>query len=248
MAVVAVYNIKGGVGKTATAVNLAFLAARTGRVTLLCDLDPQASATFYFQTPAGWEDSAKRVVRGKAGLADSIRPTPWPGLDLLPADFSFRHIDRLLFAEKHARRRLAELLAPLRRGYSLILLDCPPGISLLAENVFQAADRVLVPVVPSPLSLRSHEQILSFFRDRGLPEDRVRAFFSMVEARKRVHRENMDRLSGRLPGLYRTVIPYLSDVERMGVARAPLPAFRPKSPAAAAYAALWREVAATLPP
>jgi len=90
--VVDIHNIKGGVRKTATAVNLAYLAAAEDKRTLVWDLDPQAAATYYFRIKPKVKGDSKALVRGKRGLDAAVKGTDFENLDLLPADFSFRNL------------------------------------------------------------------------------------------------------------------------------------------------------------
>ncbi|MCI5120518.1 MAG: ParA family protein, partial [Candidatus Electrothrix sp. AUS4] len=143
MAIIAVYNIKGGVGKTATSVNLSYMSAHTGKNTLLCDLDPQGSSSYYFRVKAKKKFSAEHFLQGGNQLEESIRGTDYPGLDILPADFSYRNLDITLDHMKKSKKRLKQILDPLAEEYQHIFLDCPPNITLLSENIFSAADIVL---------------------------------------------------------------------------------------------------------
>ena len=143
MDVVAVTNIKGGVGKTTTAVNLAYLAAQAGRSTVLWDLDPQGAATYTLQGEPNDRVSAKKLVRGKRELLELIAPTPYPCLSLIPSNFSFRKLEVHLNERKHPTERLLRMSRSLRESYDYLFLDCPPGMSLLSENVLRAADAVV---------------------------------------------------------------------------------------------------------
>lgn len=247
MKVIGVYNIKGGVGKTAAAVNLAYLSAIAGYRTLLWDLDPQAAATYYFRVKARVRGGGKALLRGDQGLDASIKGTDFERLDLLPAEFSLRNMDLLLEEQKGPTKRLLRLLRPQAPTYDHCLLDCPPSISLVSENVFRAADLLLVPLIPTILSARTLDQLLDFLeghpRHRGL---KVRPFFSMVDRRRRLHRELMERLPERYPCFLSAAIPYSSEVERMGIHRMPLIAYAPSNPAAEAYQALWAQISAAL--
>jgi chromosome partitioning protein len=239
--VLATYNIKGGVGKTSAAVNLAYLAARDGFRTLLWDLDPQGASTYLFRVRPRVKGGARKLVRGKSDVDALIKGTDHDGLDLLPADFSYRHMDLALDATKRPTSRLARVLAPLAGEYDYVFLDCPPSISLVSESVFEAADALLVPLIPATLSSRTFEQLQELV-DGQVGGPRVLAFFSMVDARKRLHRDVMERLAGERPEVLRTAIPSAADVERMGVHRTVIAQFAPRSRAAAAYEELWREV------
>jgi len=246
MRTVAVYNLKGGVGKTATAVNLGFLAAQDGRRTLLWDLDPQGAASFYLRVKPKVKGGGRNLVKGRTAVDEVIRTTAYPGLDLLPADFSYRGLDLDLNDAKKPTRQLARTIEPLGTRYDLVMLDCPPSVSLVSEAVLRAADLLLIPVIPTTLSLRTLRQIEEFVAERGPKKLRLAPFFCQVDVRKRLHREltAVPELQGE--AFFRTVIPSASVVERMGIERAPLPAFAPSAPAAGSYAALWRELATRL--
>ena len=96
MKVIALYNIKGGVGKTAAAVNLAYLCAGGGRPTLLWDLDPQGAASYCLRVDAKVKGGRKALLSGKHPLTRAIVPSAFAGLDVLPADFSYRNMDLAL--------------------------------------------------------------------------------------------------------------------------------------------------------
>ena len=246
MTTIALYSNKGGVGKTAAAVNLAYLAGQSGAQTLLCDLDAQGSTTFYLRIQAGVKRKARGLAKGSKQVGDSVKSTDYDALDLLPADFSHRNLDITYDKLKHPTQRLRKVLEPFQAEYDFLVLDCPPTITLLAENVFTAADWLLVPLVPTTLSLLAHGQLLRFFQENGYRTDRVLAFFSMVDGRKRLHRELMAQARREFTGVLQTPIPHLSQIEQMGLHRAPVPVFAPGSAAATAYQGLWSELAARM--
>ena len=241
MQVVATYSIKGGVGKTSASVNLAWLAAEGGARVLLWDLDPQGAATYLLRIKPKVKGGGRRLVQGESDPAALLKGTDHERLDLLPADFSYRNMDLALGATKRPTRRLARVLAPLAGEYDYVFLDCPPAISLASESVFGAADVLLVPLVPSPLSLRTYEQLRRFVADEVPEPPRILAFLSMTDGRRRLHTEVVEQLSG-IDGVMRTAIPSASDVERMGIHRRVLADFAPHGRAGRAYAQLWEEL------
>lgn len=241
MAVIAVYNIKGGVGKTATSVNLAFLSANSGKKTLLCDMDPQGSASYYFRIKAPKKFNAGKLLKGGKAVGKNIRGTDYPDLDLLPADFTYRNLDLALDEYKKSTQRINKIIRPLTTEYDTIFLDCPPNITLLSENIFNAADILLIPFIPTTLSLLSFQQLLNFFKKTGIDRKKLYVFFSMVEKRKRMHLDMMIRFQGRKRVLQQS-IPFLADVEKMGIFRKPVLEIAPKSPASRSYRLLWHEV------
>ena len=243
MKVVATYNIKGGVGKTSAAVNLAALAAQDGLRTLLWDLDPQGAASYLFRVKPKIKGGGRRLVRGRSDVTDLLRGTDIEGLDLLPADFSYRHMDLALDAAGKPTRRLRKVIAPLAELYDLAMLDCPPSISLVSESVFDAADVLLVPLIPSTLTVRTFTQLGDFVAGEVDRHPRIVAFFSMVDGRKRLHREVLATLPDTSPDdVVKASIPAATEVELMGVERAPVVVSAPHSRAARAYRALWDEV------
>ena len=245
MKTLATYSIKGGVGKTTSAVNLAYEAARSGVRVLLWDLDPQGAATFFFRVKPFVDGGAKRMIGAKGSLVASIHTTNYPGLDIVPADFSLRHLDLHLDEAKRPSRRLARLLEPLSGWYDLAVLDCPPGITLTSESVFTAADALLVPTIPTPLSKRTLDQLSEFLAHYPRAPT-VLPFASIVDRRKKLQREIADALATKTCGFLPTVIPNASALEQMGVEQAPIATYAPNSPAAIAFRHLWSDVLARL--
>jgi chromosome partitioning protein len=242
MKVLATYNIKGGVGKTSAAVNLGALAARDGLRTLLWDLDPQGGASFLLRIRAKVKGGGRRLVRGRADVAQLLRGTDVEGLDLLPADFSYRHLDLALDDTKRPTRQLGQVLAPLAEHYDVVVMDCQPAISLVSESVFDAADALLVPLIPSTLSLRTFDQLSTYVRDEVARPPQIVAFFSMVDGRKRLHREVVAQLPAERLEVAPIGIPAATEVELMGVHRSAVVESAPLSRAGRAYRALWDEV------
>jgi chromosome partitioning protein len=251
MKVLATYNLKGGVGKTASAVNLAYFSARDGFRTLVWDLDPQGAASFYFRVQAKVKGGAKGLLAGDRELSEVVRATDYDNLDLLPADFSYRNLDLTLDGAKKPTKLLAKRLLPLSDVYDRVFLDCPPSISLVSESVFVAADVLLVPTIPTVLSLRTLDRLARYLEKTENRRLLVLPFFCLVDRRRALHREILEAAeSGPFPFL-ESQIPSSSIVEQMGRFRAPLPAYARSSPPALAYEALWREIetrTATLAP
>ncbi|MCX7100317.1 MAG: AAA family ATPase [Methylobacter sp.] len=242
MNVLAVYSIKGGVGKTSSAVNLAHTAARNGYRTLVWDLDPQGASSYYFRIKPKIKGGSKDLIAGKRELDDLIKGTDFENLDLLPADFSFRNLDLVLDTKKKPTHQIKKLLKPLAEDYDFIFLDCPPNISLLSEAVFEAADILLSPIIPTTLSLRTLEQLKKFIDENNLTKLALVPFFSMADRRKKMHKDIMTNMAESHAEILATAIPYASDIERMGLERMPLNGYVKKSQSTIAYDALWQEI------
>jgi chromosome partitioning protein len=140
------------------------------------------------------------------------------------------------------RKQLRMVLEEFKPDYDVLVMDCPPNITLLSENVFRASDAILVPVIPTVLSKRTFEQLTGFFSDEDLPVKMLRPFFSMVQKRNKMHREIMSELPLSYPEFLKTAIPFSADVEKMGVRRMPLLAYSKTCEAALAYRALCDEI------
>jgi cellulose biosynthesis protein BcsQ len=181
------------------------------------------------------------MVRRKRSIDAAIKATDFPNLDLLPADLSYRHLDLALDRTKRPERQLADLLAPLADEYSYVFLDCAPSMSLVSESIFGAADVLLVPTIPTTLSVRTLEQLGDFLDGHAGASPKIVTFFSLADRRKRLHREVMATLSARSDVLEEAV-PSATEVEQMGKHRAPVAVFAPSSRAARCYDGLWRAI------
>lgn len=241
MKTIALYNIKGGVGKTTSAVNLAYLAASAGLQTTLWDLDPQGCAGWYL----GVDDSevkqrAAKLIEGKLAPHELRVDTAYDNLSLVPADLSLRKLDLLLAEE--SKGHFKSLLKSLGEEQQLVILDCAPALSSTAEQLFHAVDVVLVPLIPTPLSLRAYEQLKEFTAQKKWSEVKLVPFFTQVDRRRKLQSEIIETRRKRFPEMLKTYIPYASAAEQMGTHRAPLNAFAASSAPGLAYALLWNEV------
>jgi len=243
--VLALHNLKGGVGKTTAAVHLAHLYARSGRATLLWDLDAQGAASWILRVRVGADTRPKRLLRDRQNLWEAIRGSDWPNLDVLPSDLSLRKLENWLHGEDDPSRAFARALEDLSSRYERVVLDCPPGLSSLTASVFETADALAVPTIPSTLSLRalaSLHQHLKPQRQRGL---QLLPFLSMLDARKALHREVHAFVRAKGLGFLSTEIPYSAQIESMAAQRLPL-TVSGRQPAAAAFASLAQEIEARL--
>jgi cellulose biosynthesis protein BcsQ len=205
-------------------------------------LDPQGAATYILRCEPQENASAKKLVSGKRELNELVVASGHAGLDVLPADFSYRHFDAHLSSRKNPTERLLRMSRSLRELYDVLFLDCPSGISLLSENVLRAADAVVVPLIPNPLSVRMLVQLRDFLVANAWVDMTLLPFFSMVDRRKALHHEFVASTRLQFPGMLTTVVPYGSEIERMTLRRAPLPAYAPRSDPAIVYSELWSEV------
>ena len=239
MIIIACYSNKGGVGKTATSVNLAYACAMSGKQTLLCDLDPQGASGFYFRIKPSRKLKKQAFFEDVDCFTGAIRGSDYDNLDLLPANMSYRDFDIFLSRMKNSRSRLKKALKAVGNEYDVVILDCPPNISLLSENVFKVADKIVIPVIPTTLSERTLEQLYDFFSDKKFQKKKLLPFFSMVQKSKKLHNETILRLQKKYKKFLQSSIPFSADIEKMGVHRAPVLTYARKSSAAKAYRKVW---------
>ncbi len=242
MKILATHNIKGGVGKTSAAVNLAYLAACDGYRTLLWDLDPQAAASFCYRIKPKLKGGVKSLKKNPQSMDQAIKATDFEGLDIVPADFSLRNFDQIFAKTKNRARHLSKFLRPVKSEYDLLIIDCAPSISLMAENIFHASDALLIPLIPTTFSVRTYHQLLEYFHKDPAPGLEFLPFFSMYDKRRELQRNIVATMPDEVKGMLNTAIPYAKNVELMGQKRAPVNSFAPSSRSAVAYRNLWREV------
>ena len=234
--IIAVYSVKGGVGKTTLAVNLAWAsAALSNRRTLLWDLDAQGAAS-YILGQEGLTKSARSSITRDADVRGLIRPSNFKGIDILPADESLRTLDHA-FHDLGKRKRLAKIAAELEHDYDRIIIDCPPGLTDTTDQILRAADLAVVPVIPSALSQRSLDVIKDYIGRKKGPKVTLAPVFSMVDRRRAIHQAELDKHKGW------PAIPMASAYERMSDLRAPIGDIMPRSsPTVEAVAVLWRRL------
>jgi cellulose biosynthesis protein BcsQ len=237
----AIYNLKGGVGKTTTAVNLSYLAAESRRRVLLWDLDPQAASTFAFRIRPQVSGLKKRSLEDGEALCAAIKQTDYDNLYLLPADFAYHKLDRLLGSLGNSVRVLTSLLATIGEEFDDVFLDCPASYSRLTEAILAAADAIVVPTIPTVLSLRMVAELVRQ-AERSRSRSSLAAVFNMVDHRKTLHRRAC-QLAAQHPELFLSAeIPYASVVEQMAARRMPTAVYAAHTTATKAFAGIWREL------
>jgi len=236
MKVVACYSVKGGVGKSTLAANLAWASATlSARCTLLWDLDPQGSGGYLLgvDRPAGSE--ALAVFANSEADRPPVVATAWPRLDVLPADRGLHEVPGFL-AKLGKKRRLAKLTQSLAGRYERIVLDCPPVLNELSSQVLRAADAIIVPLTASPLAERGLADVLEHLRRHHSGHAPVLPVFAMYDARRKLHQA----AHAQHPDW--PVVPMASLIEQTAVLRRPIGVLAPRSPAADAIARLWRGI------
>lgn len=239
--IISLYSIKGGVGKTASAVNLAALSALQGRKTLLWDLDPQGAASWYLQAETASGPKTHKLLKAKS-VTQGLRRSLHRNLAVLPSDPRHRDMEHLLAEKKDSGYRLAKVLDGLAEDFDEIWIDTPPGLSLLGDNVLRAADLLLVPVVPTHLSERTWFQLKEHLKQEHIHPGQMAGFLTLVDRRRSKHREFIEQHQLDMPELWDIEIPYASIIEQMGETQTPVVFSHARHPAAQAYFRLWQRI------
>ncbi len=241
MTTIAIYNLKGGVGKTASCVNLAYLAAADGFKTLIWDVDQQGSSSFYYKVKPKQHTNTKSIFSKENNIKESILKTDFEMLDILPSDNTAQGLDSLQNEMQNGKNKIKNVLKEVQKDYDFIFIDCPPGFTSLSENIFATADVVLMPVIPTTLSIRTYNMVKDYIKERNLDASKMTCFFTMVDLRKTLHNEIMEELY-KDKRFFQNYIPYLSDVEKMGIHKSPIMEYANSSYAAKCYRELWTEI------
>ncbi|MCY0885143.1 MAG: ParA family protein [Firmicutes bacterium] len=247
---IAVANQKGGVGKSTTVINLAAYLAESGQRVLAVDADPQGNTT----TGLGidkqtLEVSAYEVLVEGRPLMEALVPTDFPSLHVVPATMDLAGAEVEMVGWPRRERRLAEVLAPVRDRYDVVLIDCPPSLGLLTVNALAAADGVMIPIQCEFFALEGLSQLLAtieLVRDRlnpGLTLEGVvlTMFDGRTNLAQQVEQEVRNHFGDKV---YRTVIPRtvrLSEAPSHGL---PIVRYDPRSRGAEQYQRLAEEVLA----
>jgi len=211
--IIAVTNQKGGVGKTTTSVNLAASLTETGRRVLLIDLDAQGNATMGSGIDKyGVEKTGYDLLLGLAEIRDVIMYAPESGYDLLPGNSDLTAAEVELLEKGDRERRLRAALTYIQNDYDLIIIDCPPSLSMLTVNALAAAHSVLIPIQCEYYALEGLSALLDTIEQVRVsinPELEIEGLLrTMYDARNNLSNDVSAQLQEHFGDkLYRTIIP-----------------------------------------
>lgn len=237
MAVIGVFSAKGGVGKTTLAVDLAWRSSAAGAYrTLLWDLDQQGGSAFLLGVDERPRPRAASVFQRDGRPRDLIERTPYAGLDVLKADASLRSLSVSLARIGH-KRRLAQLTATLMASYDRIVLDCPPVLNEVSEQVVNAADVLIVPLRASAMALRTLDAVRQEIASQHGRHPPILPVLTMYNAQ----RPNQRALrSAEMPSW--PVVPMANQVELAAAMRQPVGASAKGSRVDKALGRLWQGI------
>lgn len=241
MAVIAVYSVKGGVGKTTMAVDLAWRSAVYGRhETLLWDLDPQGGAGFLLGMEPNPINRAASLFHRDGRPREMIARSSIPRLAILRADDSLRSLPVQLARMGH-RRRLSTMSALLKPDYSRIVLDCAPQFGEVSDQVIAAADVIIMPLQPSPLAARAFDMVRDDLARNHPGHPPVLPVLSLFDSRRQLHRDARAGFAADWP-----MVPMSSWIEKVALKRAPVDSFARWSEPSKALHRLWQAVESKL--
>lgn len=246
---IAVYNIKGGVGKTTTSVNLACLLARQGLSVLLWDLDAQGGSSYFFQLQHKNAGQLQRLFDKRSNIYDLIQSTGSYQIDVIANDSEFSDLNMQqvsrMTALSYTNFEIIDLaLHELKDDFDVCIVDCPPGKSLLHENVFRAMDLMVVPNIPAPLSIYCNEMLLELLSKISNLRMSVLSFYNMVQVNKKMHHQYVFGSKESSEGIRQlnNYIPFYSEIEQITATRQSIFHQLKAAKSNAYYQFLWQEI------
>ena len=241
--ITAIYNIKGGVGKTTTAVNIACLLAKRGLSILIWDLDPQGGTSYFFNKPNKNDNNFLKLFGDYVSVYDVIEPTDTYHIDIISNDSKFSeqfinnaaHLTRVHFLNNTA---VQYVLDKVKDDYDVCIIDCPPGKFSIHDNVFNCANAVLVPNVPAPLSVYCSNILYNTFQQYN--QTNVLSFYNMVQARKKLHKQYV--LTTNAVKQLNSYIPFYTEIETITYNKESIFHRLKNSKSIIFYENLWEEV------
>ena len=244
---IAIFNQKGGVGKTTTNINLAAYLALAGRRVLVVDMDPQGNTTSGLGIDKrNLEYSIYDALTGNASLQDVIKSTEIQGMHILPASTDLAGAEIEMVAIESREKLLRRVIAVIKDYYDYILIDCPPSLGLLTINSLTAADSVLIPIQCEFYALEGVSQLMGtveLVRKSVNPDLEIEGvLLSMFDGRTNLSIQVVQEVKRYFRNkVYSTVIPRnirLAEAPSFGQ---PIVLYDPRSKGAEAYRAFAEE-------
>lgn len=239
MKTITIYNNKGGVAKTTTAVNLAYNLTREGKTVLLIDMDPQGNASSFYKKYNVYKKSIKDLLTNtKTDITTVIKRTKFENLHIIPSDLYLAQIT----AEEmpYSLSTLKERIKPIKYLYDYCIIDCPPGIGNLSFNAIEAADKIIIPIKPTAYAKDGLDTVLAFLR--ACKKTEYKALITMY-AKGKMSLNTIEQILTEYDcDLFDTVIRRSAAVERSEARKRPLAKCATRSPATLDYMDFTKEM------
>lgn len=214
---IAIYNIKGGVGKTTTSITLACMLAKVGLSVLVWDFDPQGGSSYFFENQNKNDNKYNKLFDRQIEVYDVIQPTSNLQIDLISNDSflsdTFVNKASRLTILNFINKELVKLsLKEVEEDYDVCIMDCSPGKSTLHDNIFFATDLILVPNIPAPLSIYCNHLILEMFKNEKVNREKMFSFYNMVQIHKILHKQFLNQQNTKNIVL-KNYIPFNAEIE-----------------------------------
>ena len=245
--ILAIANEKGGVAKTTSTLSLGAAMVETGLEVLLIDLDAQANLTIALGVDGtNLKKTISSVLLESVSIADAVIKTPFPKLDLIPANAEMSLAERFLPIRSGYEQILQKSMRSVRWSYDYVLLDCPPFLGATTINALTAADLLIMPTQAEFFSINALRNMMSVVRrvrSQGNPQLTYRILLTMFDRRNRVHRMLSEQLRTTFGnGVMSTIIETDTRLRESSIAGVPIIYHSPKTRSAVQYRALAQEI------
>jgi chromosome partitioning protein len=215
---IAVYNIKGGVGKTTTAVNLACMLAKQGLSVLLWDMDPQGGSSYFFNRQNQNDNTHGKLFDRYITIYDVIYATDSYQIDVISNDsqFSDQYMNKAsrVAALNFVNHKLIQItLEDVEEDYDVCIIDCSPGRFVLHDNIFHSAHLLLIPNIPAPLSVYCNNMLLHELEGKITAGKTILSFYNMVQPHKNLHKYYLENRKDSAGNMLRNYIPFYAEIE-----------------------------------
>lgn len=247
MKTIALYNIKGGVGKTTNTVNFACMLAKQGLSVLLWDMDPQGGSSYFFDLENTNDNTHARLFDGAKSIYDVIRPTQNNHIDIISNDSKFsdqfmNKASRMTTIDFVHNDLFKNILKEVKEDYDVCLIDCAPGRFLVHDNIFKAADLLLIPNIPAPLSVYCNNMLIKELQTKVSDTNKILCFYNMVQAHKNTHKFYLNDPEQQNDYFLNSYIPFYAEIEAITLNKESIFQHIKEFKTNIYYERLWQEV------